>query len=270
MYEFARFWFWFFAEPGRLIALVLIAGTVLLWTRARRTGRWLVSAAAGALLVVAVFPVAGSLLAALENRFPATQVPSSVDGIVVLGGSTEPGLAAARGRIALNGNAERLVEFAALARRFPDARLVFSGGRSSPDSPGPSEADAAAEIFTLLGLDITRVAFEDASTNTYENAVGARRLADPQPGEVWLLVTSARHIPRAVGCFRAVGWTVVPYPVDYTTSAAPDFWSPRGFSVTHGLDALAVAVREWSSLAVYRMLGRTDAWFPGPDARAGG
>ena len=113
-----------------------------------------------------------------------------------------------------------------------------------------------------MGLDTGRVLFEDRSSNTHENAVFGRDLANPEPGEVWLLITSARHMPRAVGVFRRQDWTVVPYPVDYRTSGGGGFG--LGFRLAGGLVGLTDAAQEWLGLVVYRILGRTASVFPGP------
>ena len=80
-----------------------------------------------------------------------------------------------------------------------------------------AEAAATRGCSSRDGLDARRILVETRSRNTYENAVYSKELAQPQPGQIWLLVTSANHMPRAVGCFRAVGFDVIPYPVDYDT-----------------------------------------------------
>ena len=154
----------------------------------------------------------------LEDRFPRPDPPPArVDGIVVLGGAVEQDLTEARGIPALNGAAERMTEPVALMRRYPDARLVFTGGQGALLHGGLTEADVARQLWTGMGVPPERMVFETASRNTHENAVLARALAKPRPGETWLLITSASHMPRSVGVFRQAGWTVVPWPVNYRT-----------------------------------------------------
>jgi uncharacterized SAM-binding protein YcdF (DUF218 family) len=99
--------------------------------------------------------------------------------------------------------------------------------------------------------------------NTYENAVFSKKLAAPKPGERWLLVTSAFHMPRAIGLFRKVGFTVEPYPVDWRVGRPADVFAFTQFA-TDGLLRTDVGVREWLGLVAYRLAGRTDALFPGP------
>ncbi|MBI3113874.1 MAG: YdcF family protein, partial [Rhodospirillales bacterium] len=204
---------WFVADPGNLLLIALVVGVALLATRWRRGGQRLLVVVAVAAVFVAVVPAGRWLVGVLEDRFPAIdEPPARVDGIVVLGGFVDPVLSAARGRAAIGGAVERLFAMAALAKRYPRAKLIFSGGSGSLIHQDKKEAHLIAPLLLELGVDPARVAFEDASRNTAENAEFSRRLADPQAGETWLLVTSASHMPRAVGCFRKAGWPVVAYP----------------------------------------------------------
>ena len=190
----------------------------------------------------------------------------TVTGIVVLGGSVNQFIAAARGQIALTGSAERLVAAARLAREHPEALLVFTGGSADPLRQDLKEASTARQVFAQLGLqgalDAGRILFERESRNTHENAVRTFALVEPAPEDTWLLVSSAAHIPRAVGTFRQAGWRPVPYPVDFRTTGRYDL-TPR-FGFTGGLGALHAALHEWAGLVVYYLSGRSEALFPGP------
>jgi uncharacterized SAM-binding protein YcdF (DUF218 family) len=151
---------------------------------------------------------------------------------------------------------------AVLARLHPEARIVLTGGAADPLRPDPKEAPVMAELLVSLGIEAERLVVEDQSRNTYENAVYSQRLAQPKKGEVWLLVTSARHMPRSVGCFRAVDWPVIPYPVDFDTDRASD-WVNGDVPVVR-LGRLDKAVHEWLGLVFYRLSGWTDALLPAP------
>ena len=124
----------------------------------------------------------------------------------------------------------------------------------------PSEAADARATFLQIGFDPARVIFEDQSRNTQENVAFSRALAQPQPGESWLLITSARSMPRAVGVFRRAGWPVIGYPVDYGTPGKTGF--VLDFDLTPGVNRVEGALHEWIGLFAYRILGRTDALFP--------
>jgi uncharacterized SAM-binding protein YcdF (DUF218 family) len=255
--------FWLAADPANLLLLAATLGATLLFTRWHRAGRRCVAAAALSGLAVTLLPVGAWLVLPLESRFPPpVPLPPRVDGIVTLGGAVEQVVAAARGQVALTESAERLTAFVALARRYPEARLVYTGGSGRLLRRDLKETAVARMLFEEVGLDPARVQFEGESRNTYENARLALAAAAPRPGETWLLVTSAAHMPRAVGAFRRVGWPVVPYPVDYRTTGA--IVAPGPLSFDGALEQVSAASREWVGLAAYRLLGRTDALFPGP------
>ena len=265
MYEIVARLGWTLAQPAHLILIVLILGVALLWTPWPYVGRRLASIATASFIAVAVLPLGAWTMGPLEDRFAALEtLPSRVDGIVVLGGSVSPALTQARGQPAVKGNVERLISFVELARRYPQARLLFAGGGKSLTPGRLSQADIARGLLADMGLDTGRVAFEAESSNTFENALFGQGLAEPQPGEVWLLITSARHMPRAVGVFRRQDWPVVPYPVDYRTSGGGGLG--LGFHLSGGLAGLTEAAKEWLGLVVYRILGRTTSVFPGPDS----
>ncbi|MGO8917777.1 MAG: YdcF family protein [Stellaceae bacterium] len=258
--------FWAIIAPGNLLLLLLLAS--LLWLARSRRRRGLAPAMLAALLLltIAVLPVGQWAVAPLEQRFPIPAVPARLDGIIVLGGAVEPAISHAHGEIALNDAAGRITEALALARRHPEAKLLLTGGDASIlPRAGGDEAGLMRTLFIALGVAPERLLVEDRSRNTFENAVLSRALAQPKPGEVWLIVTSARHMSRAVGCFRHVGWEVLPYPVDFRTEAGPR----AGFSLAGHLGLLDAAAREWVGLVAYRLLGRIDTVFPAPLSEKG-
>jgi uncharacterized SAM-binding protein YcdF (DUF218 family) len=263
LYHFASKVFSPLLEPGNLLLFMLIIGLVLMWTKWARSGRYFVATATFCFLLLAIVPFGSWLLIPLENRFPPfTSELAKVDGIIVLGGASQNQLSATRGQPSLNGNAERLTAFVTLARRFPSARLVFTGGSSSLAGSVVSEADIAEEVFRDLGLNTDRVYFERHARNTLENAQKTFPVVAPKPEEVWLLVTSARHMPRAMGVFRQARWPVRAFPVDYRSGGTFKF--RLRLNLRSGLTSLSVGLREWTALVIYRMLNRTTHLFPKP------
>jgi uncharacterized SAM-binding protein YcdF (DUF218 family) len=182
---------------------------------------------------------------------------------VVLGGAISPEISQARGVVALSGSAERLTVTAELAHRYPNARIIFSGGSGSLDPTAPPEAPFAVKEFEALGVAHERITAEEQSRNTIENAVFSRLLANPKPGERWLLVTSAAHMPRAIAAFRAAGFPVEAYPVNWITRGRRDA-AELFTSFAGGLAMTDYAIHEWLGLAVYRLTGRTSELFPAP------
>ncbi len=254
-------------DPPNLLLAAFVAGTALLWTRWRAAGRTLLGVATAVGVAITVLPVADWLAVPLEVRFehPAS-MPDRADGIIVLGGAFDLGNTEAEGPVEMTRRADRMVAFVALARRYPEAKLVFTGGsgRAFGAADHITEAAAARLFLDQIGFPAERVLFEERSRDTYENALNAQALVRPAPGERWVLITSALHMPRAVACFRGVGWDVLPYPVDYRTPGAIRL-APH-FRFLAALDGISEAAHEWAGLVVYRLLGRTRELFPAPNA----
>lgn len=251
--------------PTNFLIVLALVGALLTATRFARVGRRMMIAAIALLAVAAFSPLGNLLLYPLESRFPQadTAQGAAPDGIVVLGGPIDTDLSVAHGMPVITSSPDRIVAAAALARRYPNARIVFSGGSSSLISNEQREADYAAALFESLGIDKTRLIMDRDSRNTYENAVFSKKLAAPKPGERWLLVTSAYHMPRSIGLFRKVGFAIEPYPVDWRVGRGADVFAFTQFSLD-GLLRTDVGVREWLGLVAYRLAGRTDTLFPGP------
>jgi uncharacterized SAM-binding protein YcdF (DUF218 family) len=253
---------WFMASPANLAAGLSILGAALLLTRWWRISRAvaLIGAAVLALLGFSALPRA--ILRPLEDRFPiAAGDRGHVDGVIVLGGAMDTN----RGQIVLNDAAARMTAAAELARAHPEAKLVFSGGNAGVfDRSGPTEAQAAETMFRAIDLPAERLVLEDRSRNTHENALFTRDLVQPKPGERWILVTSAWHMPRAMGCFRAVGWDLMAYPVDFRTEGhSSDYWRPFG-SLAEALHLADLGIKEWIGLIAYRLAGYTAELLPTP------
>jgi uncharacterized SAM-binding protein YcdF (DUF218 family) len=256
--------FWLAAEPVSLAVFAGLLGIVLLFTRFARAGRVVMAGAIVALAVGWLTPIGAVLLRPLEDRFPqpSLNLPEPA-GIIVLGGAMDTAKSEARGDVYLDADAARMTAGVELARRFPNARLVFTGGSGNFPRMEPAEAISAQKFWLSLGVPAGQMMFEAKSRNTWENAVFTRDLVKPKPGETWLLVTSAWHMPRSIGIFRRVGFAVVPYPVAYRT-----FGDERDFQMSpptvDKLAMLELGVREYIGLLAYWLTGKTDALFPAP------
>ncbi|HEV2303618.1 MAG TPA: YdcF family protein [Stellaceae bacterium] len=258
---------WAVIEPGNLLLLLLLAGVLRGWRSRRRGGDFLVRLAALAFLLLAALPIGPALLLPLEVRFaPPRELPRQVAGIVVLGGAVSPRLSKSYGGTVFSGSPARLLAGVELARRYPQAKLAILGGEGSLVPIGYAEAAASLPFLLAEGIARRRIVLEEKSRSTHENARFGKRLLQPKPAENWIVVTSAFHMPRAVGCFRAVGWPVIPYPVDFTVDPGT-VWRPD-FSLLDGLTTSTTAGKEWVGLAAYRIFGWTRELFPGPAAAA--
>ena len=233
--------FWLLAAPTS--ALILIAGTTTLWAvlGSSKCAAWLAAAAACGLFIGAFVPIGLALAVPLENRFPFSrpdpQIPPA--GIIMLPGGADDGIDAV----------------SKLSQDYPKARLTFCGL-----SVGGKDL---IKRLVDLGVDPGRINTVPQSRTTSEDAYYSAALLRPKPGEKWLLITSAMHMPRAVGCFRAVGFRVQPYPVEFVSRGrtGPFALFSTGSSALIQFDR---AAKEWIGLVAYRLTGKTDALFPGP------
>ena len=129
------------------------------------------------------------MLSPLEERFqrPAA-LPEKIDGIVVLGGGLEGAINLVRGGYEMNSGGDRFVETAILARRFPDAKILISGGVGTVLLEGEGDADTAVRFFAAFGIPRERLILENKSRNTAENAAFSHG-------------SSPRRNPARTGCW---------------------------------------------------------------------
>jgi uncharacterized SAM-binding protein YcdF (DUF218 family) len=253
----------FFAVPSNLIAIMGLAGVMLLLARRQRAGLGLLVGSTVLLAVAGLSPLGNVLLLGLTERFPPWQSTGTPDGIIVLGGAIDSEASAARNAIELDASAERVLTMLRLARRFPQARIAFSGGSGNLFLGSVSEAPIAAQLLEEFGVSRDRILLEEGSRTTAENASMLRAMLAPKPGERWLLVTSAFHMPRAIGAFRNAGFDVEAYPVDWRTRGWSDATVPFD-RLSSGLARTDVALHEWGGLVIYWLAGRSAELFPAP------
>jgi len=251
--------------PTNFLIGVGLIGAILLATRLASLGRGLMIASLVLLAICGFSPLGSWVLYPLESRFPPWDATRGApDGIVVLGGAIDADLSAERGVTIYRGGVDRMIAAAALALRYPDARIIYSGGSSNLISDDAREADYASAVFESLGIPKERLTMERRSRNTRENAEFSRAIAAPKSGERWLLVTSAYHMPRSIGLFRKAGFAVEPYPVGWHTGGRADLLMFSPVAVD-GLERTDTGIREWMGLVAYWISGETSALFPGPD-----
>jgi uncharacterized SAM-binding protein YcdF (DUF218 family) len=233
--------FWLFAAPTRALILISASAGLFAVLGNVQWAAWLAATAACGLVIAAFTPIGLALAAPLETRFPVSQPDPqlSCDGVILLPGATGEGIAA-------------LVK---LGQNRPKARLAFSGF-GTPDKN-------LIKRLTDAGVDASHINIVSQSRTTAEDAHYAAALLKPKPIERWLLITAAMHMPRAVGCFRAAGFQVHPYPIEFMTRgrSRPFAQFATGSSALVQLDR---AAKEWIGLVAYRLMGKTDALFPRP------
>lgn len=249
--------FWFFVQPSNLIIILLVAGTILYLRGRVKTGTRIIAFCVAFIALTGLSPLSYLLMLSLEGQYskPPLQTIRPPDGVIVLGGMIDTAISEARDEITLNNGGERLTEAARLAYHFPDVRIMITGGVGAIIYRGSDEATFAQRFFLDLGIAGDRIVIETQSRNTWQNAVYSKEIIQPKPGERWLLVTSAFHMPRAAGVFRAAGFDVIPWPVDYRTRGDQDVWRipTRPSEAWSNVD---IATKEWIGYAAYALTGR--------------
>ena len=242
---------WSFLMPANFLISLLAIGIMLTWFKARLS-RAIITLSGMLLLLIAVLPVGNMMLRHLEQIYPVPALPQQVDGIIVLGGFLDADRTFYYGQPVLSDAAERLVMFMQLAKQYPNARLLMTGGNGNPLGEEKREADAVQKIWPELGGDPARLMVERDSRNTRENFANSKAIANPQPGENWVVITSAFHMQRAINCYHEAGWqaAAIPYPVDFRADLDERFL-PLHF--TANLEKFDLAAKEWLGLRANQM-----------------
>jgi uncharacterized SAM-binding protein YcdF (DUF218 family) len=251
-------------QPSNILGILVVFATLSFILGRARFGKFFLYLAAALVVTAGWSPLGPAAVQVLEDRFSVPELPATITGIVMLGGAINTHITGDRDAVAVNDNAERIFVTASLARRFPNARVLLSGGAVELIKGVPvTESEGARRLLTDLGVGNERIELEEKSRTTFENAVESRTIADPKPGETWIVVTSGYNMPRAIASFRAAGFPVVPYPVDFRTRPA-DLRRPVS-SLVNGLYMADIAAHEWLGLVVYRLTGKTQDAFPAPE-----
>ncbi len=242
----------FAIEPLCWVLLLLAAG-LLLWPHRPRLGRTLAWTSLAALLLSGWVFIPTQLLRNLESRYP--RLPANTDmrqyvGVIVLGGALgDPQLWVEHQQVALNDQAERMTAAVGLMQKYPDLKVVFSGGIASVAGTGVTESQLARAFFDDMGVPPARVMYESSSRNTYENGYFSAMMPGVDKRQRWLLLTSSFHMPRSMGVFEKLGWNITPYPVDYRTSSEGSW---HDFSLHFGPGQWVLALHETIGYYVYK------------------
>jgi uncharacterized SAM-binding protein YcdF (DUF218 family) len=252
---------WAIVSPDHLLIFAVTLACVLFWLGRYKLARGLLTVCVLIFWLIASMPIGQWLLAPLESTFPVNPpLPDHIDGIIMLGGNEKIEASIKWQQVELKAYTERALAFMRLVRQYPDAKRVFAGGSGGLKALKKSEADIAAQLFQQQGLDVSSIQFESNSRNTYENAVLTKELLKPKVGEFWLLITSASHMPRAVGVFCQADWPVAAYPVDHWST--PSQQVKLDFAFAEHLEQFIYGTREWLGLAGYYFSGKIRVLVP--------
>lgn len=252
---------WLLLSPDSLLLILILLTLGLLYIGKNKQAKILLTTISGILIIISFFSIGEWLLYPLETRFPTNPIlPQQIDGIIVLSGAEDPLLSSVWNQVELGSASERDLTFLSLAKKYPTAKLVFTGGTGSLINQEYKAADVAKKLFEQQGFDTTRILFERESRNTYENIIYSKKLAQPKKGENWILITTSWHIPRSIGIFCKADWHVIPYPVDHQTNK--DNLFRINLDLIDNLQMLKTAIKEGLGLFAYYLSGKTDSLFP--------
>lgn len=246
--------FWLLAAPSHWLGLFVLATALCLLLRRPKAAAAFSALALLVLVLAGTSLLNGPMIRALENRYPRPAWPARVDGVLVLGSGFDVNILRRRRAPQANEGVNRLVAAMAAARHYPQARVVFTGGSAVLIGAENAETVTARYVFNELGLSPDRLVLEPRARNTYENILFAKDLVKPKPGQVWLLVTAAIHMPRAMAVARKLGWPMIAWPSDFITS--PGRGGIDIFDVSGNLGMTDYAVHEWIGLLAYRLSGK--------------
>ena len=204
------------------------SASLLMATRFARAGRRLAVDGVILLAIIGLSPFGNAIILPLEQRFPPWDAARGAPtGIICLGGAVDTVVSPVRGEVALNEAAERMTAMAELARRYPNARIVFTGGSGRFLYDGATESELAARLFDELRH---REGAHHAGGQIARHA--GERALHPGAGASRSRASAGCWSPRRITCrarsalFRAEGFPVEAFPVDYRTRGAIDMLRP--------------------------------------------
>lgn len=250
-----RFFGWWIIEIDIFFLVLLLVGGAFLLFNKRKWGRKFTLVACLGFGFFGIVPIGLWTIVNLENRFPKVeQIPAEAKGMILLGGSFDEMTSEAREEPAYNLTVGKLIRFFELAKEHPHLTLAYTGG--------PFEVELGQIELKALGLDTSRVIFDQNSKSTKDNARESALLLHPTPDEKWVLVTSAYHMPRSVALFRKAGFNVIPFPVDYHTTGEYEPWFFLGLRLN--LEAWAAGSREWLGMIMNYLMDYSNELYPSP------
>ncbi|AFJ01766.1 protein of unknown function DUF218 [Methylophaga frappieri] len=261
---------WMLVSPTAWIVWGVVLATIFLlvgWIRTAKVGLCGLSLL---LVLTSFYPWGDMLLGKLENRFAAPALTEQIpDALIVLGGAEDMTVSLSHSGAEVGEAAERYLVAAQLARTFPETPVWVSGGSAALTMTDHAQVAAIhRRVMQVAGLPAEQVRIEQQSRNTAENMQNLSQVL-PRDG-YYLLITSAFHMPRAIGAARQQGLKLTPYPVDYRTESGA--YRKLRFQPLSNWKNLELACREWLGLVVYYLTGKSPSIFPAPgnDADAKG
>lgn len=264
MFAFSKVVGWLL-NPVSLAIILIVLSVVAAIFRFRKTGILFGIGTALWLIIVLYSPLATWLIRPLEQQFEKVEIGGDFSGIIVIGGGIESDISASLNHIEFAAGADRLIQGIVLAKKFPDVKVIYTSGTGRLEEDAMRSADIAGDFILQNGIDKSRIILERNSRNTFENVEFTKKILGREATNgKYVVITSAFHMPRTIGIFRAQGVKVIPYPVDYRTINNDKLVDPSRSPMDNFVN-MSIALREWSGLVSYYLIGRTRQIFPGKD-----
>ena len=248
---------WLIINPFNILIFLFFLNILFLFLKKNKLRIFLLSLLLILLVSFGIFPAGKYLIYKLEKNYHNSIILSDkVDGILILGGATNPFLSNEYNQIHLNGSAERLVESIKLIIKYSNAKIIFTGGSGFISDIKLDNAKIANKFFMQVGLDTDKIIFENKSRNTYENILFSKNIAKPKKNEKWLIITSASHMNRAVFVGEKIDWILTPYAVDFNQPKKIKFIP--NINILNNFNEMQRGTYEWIGLVAYYLMGRTN------------
>jgi len=258
---------WLFLQPSNLLVILLLISVLGVFFINPNHKRYRTFVKLNIFVVVIMSAISFTNLASwimwpLEARFSEYKelsLDENYSGIIVLAGSERTIISSYVNQATFSNAGERIYQTVAVAKKISGLPIIHTGGiKRGPNEI--SENEVAEKFFIDNGLDLTRVRFEGNSYNTYTNAIESKKLFKSDENQKWLLITSAYHMPRAVGTFQKADIKIHPYPVDYRTPLK--YYSFFRFSMSENFRIFDLAIHEYLGLIAYYITDRSISIFP--------
>ena len=251
---------WLILNPFNIFIFVTLLSIFLYFVKLRRLSLIIFLINFVFIALISFLPIGSYLIYNIEKEYHSyIKPPDQVDGILILGGATNPLLYNEYNQISLNGSSERLVESVFIIKKFDKAKVIFSGGSGILNRPDFDHAQVAKSFYKKIGIEIDKIIFEDNSRNTYENIIYSKKIANPKINENWLLITSASHMKRALLIADKNNWDLIPYAVDFKN--IKEFKLIPNLNLLSNLNSFQQGSHEWLGLVSYYLMGITDKVF---------
>jgi len=251
---------WLFLNPLNLLIILFFLYFFLKIINFQNTSKLLLFIIFLFFITIAILPTGIYLLVKLETKYTNLKdLPESIDGILILGGPTNASLTQKYDQVSFNAHGERLTESIKILKKYQTAEVIFSGGAGIKGDFSSTHSYVAKKFFEEMGINKNRIIYESKSRNTYENIIFSKKIANPEKDEVWLLITSAFHMPRAINIARKQKWDFIPYSVDYQTMGKSTHLRITIFHMLDYINAFNFATHEWVGLITYFILKRSSS-----------